>query len=598
MAKPGLLRLQRSIFAKFALAFITAGLFPLLILGFISLSTFSDHMERYAINNYEQMLLFAGRNLEDMYAKYNNISKLMYTYGADGYGQLGEAISAQSKTEDLRLRSTIDYFLRTVVYTDKHLQNAFFIMQNGQVQLLTKENKTFDFRYSYPQPEWMDKLRANRKELAFFPTHRERYFMTSNRQVMTFGRNLLDVSGPISDEGRIVGTLFMDVDLGAFDEIFEQIVLSGKDEINVLDAEGNCLYSNNPEKIGKKHAPETSLDYMQLQHEIPATGWTINGSFYKPEMFHTVEQIIRSFIVIISLCMISLIVVAVWFSRRFSNPIRSITRQMAKVESGNLDVQAAAYTNDELGLLAHGFNKMVVRLQSFINEVYVAQIKQKQAELNALRKQIRPHYLYNTLEVIRMSAVADDNREVADMILSLSKQLKYVLDEGQETVTFLEEKSNVEDYFRLMAVRYGDHKLAMDIRFDSNVLLCHVPKLSLQPLVENAIYHGIMPKAGRGSIRITAEEIPEGRFCMTVDDDGVGMSAEHLAQLLDKLHGQQPGQQTGSIGLRNVHERIVGLYGADYGVEISSREQIGTSVRIVLPLLREVQAHAERCIGG
>ena len=159
------------------------------------------------------------------------------------------------------------------------------------------------------------------------------------------------------------------------------------------------------------------------------------------------------------LCIVSLILVAIWFSRRFSKPIRSITSEMAKVESGNFDTQVTVQTADELGLLSRGFNKMVVRLQSYIDEVYVAQIKQKHAELNALKSQIRPHYLYNTLEVIRMSAVANDDNEVGDMILSLSHQLKYVLDYGQETVALQEEKTNIEQYFRLMELRYGEHRL-------------------------------------------------------------------------------------------------------------------------------------------
>jgi two-component system sensor histidine kinase YesM len=120
-------------------------------------------------------------------------------------------------------------------------------------------------------------------------------------------------------------------------------------------------------------------------------------------------------------------------------------KQMKKVESGNLDVRVNIKSKDEVGKLASGFNQMVERLKTFINEAYIAEIKQKQTELNALKSQIRPHYLYNTLEVIRMSAVYNDDNEVADMIQVLSNQMKYVIDYGEEIVTISTELSNLND---------------------------------------------------------------------------------------------------------------------------------------------------------
>jgi two-component system sensor histidine kinase YesM len=256
---------------------------------------------------------------------------------------------------------------------------------------------------------------------------------------------------------------------------------------------------------------------------------------------------------------------------------------MTKVESGDFDTQVQVRTPDEIGMLARGFNKMTVRLKSYIDEVYVAQIKQKQAELTALKSQIRPHYLYNTLEVIRMSAVANDDDDVADMILALSRQLKYVLDYGEETVSLQDEKANIEQYFKLMELRYGEHRLGMNIRINGELLGCSVPKLSIQPLVENAIYHGIMPKTSKGTIRLTANA-EQDMLIITVDDDGIGMDEDKLELLRARLQGatlQESGN--GGIGIKNVHDRITALYGPDYGVHINSTPNIGTSIRLHLP---------------
>jgi two-component system sensor histidine kinase YesM len=182
-----------------------------------------------------------------------------------------------------------------------------------------------------------------------------------------------------------------------------------------------------------------------------------------------------------------------------------------------------------------------------------------------------------------MSAVANDDDDVADMILALSRQLKYVLDYGEETVSLQDEKANIEQYFKLMELRYGEHRLGMNIRINGELLGCSVPKLSIQPLVENAIYHGIMPKTSKGTIRLTANA-EQDMLIITVDDDGIGMDEDKLELLRARLQGatlQESGN--GGIGIKNVHDRITALYGPDYGVHINSTPNIGTSIRLHLP---------------
>ncbi|WP_159886887.1 cache domain-containing sensor histidine kinase [Paenibacillus puerhi] len=592
MSRTGFLWLRKSIFAKFSLSFISVGLVPLLILSYFSLNTFSSYLERHTINNFEQMLLFAGKNVDDLVHKYNEMTKLMYAYSVDGkYLQLGEAIIDQSFNKDIRLTATVDDFLKNVLYTDTHMKNTMFVFPDGSYQAANKEGKLFDSSYAYPPEEWKQQLYRNRKELAIFPTHPEDYYVGSRNLVMTFGRNLIDIQSTGKRDQDLVGSLYIDVSVSAFDEIFQQLLLNPQDAVYLTDEQGNILYASNKEMIGTTYQGKPSKDYIHLSHPLSRAGWNVVGEVYQDEMFSKIKQIKNTIASVIALCIASLVAVAIWFSRRFSYPIRSIMKQMTLVESGKFDSSVEVRTSDEIGMLARGFNRMTNRLQSYIDEVYVAQIKQKHAELHALKSQIRPHYLYNTLEVIRMSAVANDDNEVADMILSLSHQLKYVLDYGQESVALLEEKANLEQYFRLMQFRYGEHRLAMDLRMEGDVLGCLVPKLSLQPLVENAIYHGIMPKSGKGTIRIIAEKGHAGQLLITVDDDGVGMTADKLELLRGRLSGQVPGDGGGGgIGVKNVHDRIVALYGQEFGIGISSTPLIGTSVRMIIPYMKEVDS--------
>jgi two-component system, sensor histidine kinase YesM len=576
-------RLRKSIFARFAFSFIIVGLIPLLAVSFFSLNTFGNYMERYSMNNFEQMVMNAGNNVDDIYNKYNNISKLMYSYGQPGgYGQLAKRMGRGS-TNDNEIIAAADDLLQTVIATDVHIRSAAFVFPDGSYRDMNRIGGSINLRSSFPLPAWRVALLEQPNQLVVIPTHHQDYYLSSGTTVLTFGRNLIDVVSNASLEGKVVGSLYIDITLDAFEDIFNRLTIDQHDGMYVVDQNGWILYSNKDERIGQSFRPSDSDQYQYVTQQLPNAGWRVIGELNKDELLSKLNGIKGTIASVILLSTLSLILVAVWFSNNLSNPIRVIIRHMTKVESGDFDTQVQVRTPDEIGMLARGFNKMTVRLKSYIDEVYVAQIKQKQAELTALKSQIRPHYLYNTLEVIRMSAVANDDDDVADMILALSRQLKYVLDYGEETVSLQDEKANIEQYFKLMELRYGEHRLGMNIRINGELLGCSVPKLSIQPLVENAIYHGIMPKTSKGTIRLTANA-EQDMLIITVDDDGIGMDEDKLELLRARLQGatlQESGN--GGIGIKNVHDRITALYGPDYGVHINSTPNIGTSIRLHLP---------------
>lgn len=583
-------RLRKSIFAKFAFSFIIVGLIPLLVVSFFSLNTFGNYMERYSINNFEQMVMNAGNNVDDLYKKYNNISKLMYSYGQQGgFGQLAKRIG-EGDASNTGVITAVDDLLETVIATDVHIRSAAFVFPDGTYRDMNRIGGSIDFRSNFPSTEWRQSLEEQRNQLVMIPTHHQDYYVNAGTTVLTFARNLIDVVSSDSLEGKVVGSLYMDVTLDAFEDIFDRLTIDQHDGMYVVDQNGWILFSNKEDRIGQSFHASSSDEYQYVTQNLTNAGLRVIGEVNKDELFSKLNGIKSTIAFVIVLSTISLIIVAVWFSNNLSNPIRIIIRHMTKVESGDFDTQVQVRTPDEIGMLARGFNKMTDRLKSYIDEVYVAQIKQKQAELTALKSQIRPHYLYNTLEVIRMSAVANDDDEVADMILALSRQLKYVLDYGEETVSLQDEKANIEQYYKLMELRYGEHRLGMDIRIHGDLLGCPIPKLSIQPLVENAIYHGIMLKAGKGTIRLTAD-IEKDMLVITVDDDGIGMDKDKLEQLIGKLQGTTAAPQesgNGGIGIKNVHDRITALYGPEYGVRINSTPNIGTSIRLHLPYRERV----------
>lgn len=575
-----------SVFVKFSAAFILVGLIPLFALSYFSVQTFTGHVERYTNDNLRQMVLYISYNLNSAFNNYNEISMLMYTGRYEGVLDSFANNQTRNVNELEQINSVpIDAFLKMIMYSDRYITNAYFVRaMDNKLYSQTKENKVL-LADKLPYRDWLQAMKEKPTDLMIYPTHPDDYIFKSTEQVITIGRNLIDTSGTLTKDPKIVGTLFFDVSVEMADPFLRELKLAEHDELYVLDDNERLYFSNKElDSVVRPIAQEADSGHLELSEPIPFIKGKILVKFATDKLFEQLRTTRTAVYTAIVISAIVLIVMGIWFSRRLAAPIRRLIVQMSKVESGNLETQVEVRSNDEMGRLAHGFNRMIDRLKVFIDEAYVAEIKQKQTELNALKSQIRPHYLYNTLEVIRMNAVHSDAGEVADMILSLSNQLKYVIDYGEDLVTIGQELEHLKDYFYIIEVRFENRfELRVEIT-DSVKLDWPILKLSLQPIVENAIQHGLRPK-GKGTVKISMETW-EDKLAVTVYDDGIGMEKEEL----DRLNGmlQDPGAPSKNVGLKNVHERIKTVCGDGFGLSISSREHVGTSVLLLFSVKEEL----------
>lgn len=266
-------------------------------------------------------------------------------------------------------------------------------------------------------------------------------------------------------------------------------------------------------------------------------------------------------------------------------PILQMERMASRIAQGDLNARAPSPSAAELYRLAANLNRMAEQLDKLINKQIEHEKTLKKAELHALQAQITPHFVYNTLETIIWLAEEERNREVVEMTMAFTDFLRISLSGGQDFITVAKEEQHVRSYLTIQSVRYGSimqYEIAIDPALSSFRML----KLMLQPLVENAIYHGIKNKRGRGRLRITGRK--EGGFMrFTVEDNGIGMTDQQLQTLTARL---SRGGDSGSYGLRNITERLR-LYGGK-GLEISSRLHEGTRVSFALPCVME-QAEGE-----
>ncbi|BFH71341.1 hypothetical protein J27TS7_33080 [Paenibacillus dendritiformis] len=290
---------------------------------------------------------------------------------------------------------------------------------------------------------------------------------------------------------------------------------------------------------------------------------------------------IRNTISIITvLCIITVLAATCFSVLHLSRRTQTVIQGMKKVREGYLNTKLPVDREDELGLIALSFNQMCEDLQQYINKVYKSELKQKNAELIALQSQIKPHFLYNTLEVIRMRAISQGANDVGDMIYNLASMFRHMV-KDKTTITLNEEIENCRRYLELTRIRYRD-KLQYSISMDERLGGYNIMKLSVQPIIENYLVHGLGLDRMDNHIAIEVET-EEGDLVIRVADNGKGIEPAQLQQIQKELR-QSSIQEHGSLGLKNVHDRLRILYGDHYGIALESVLGTGTTVTIRVPL--------------
>lgn len=260
-----------------------------------------------------------------------------------------------------------------------------------------------------------------------------------------------------------------------------------------------------------------------------------------------------------------------------------------------LDLFATGYTlegaYDPVNPYDESMQKALWKLKEYLSTHEIIDDGRRQAQYLALQNQINPHFLYNTLEGIRGEALAAGLDSVAEMTEALATFFRYTISNVENFVTVEDELTNIDNYFIIQQFRFGD-RLALVFEYDKNdwkeIKKCRLPKLTLQPIAENSIIHGIERKLGQGTLKIKVE-ITRSRLLITVSDDGVGMSDEKLKELNDKLNIRSfdsvktNPERRGGIAIQNVNNRIKLLFGEEYGIHIYSKAEVGTDVTITLP---------------
>lgn len=388
------------------------------------------------------------------------------------------------------------------------------------------------------------------------------------------------------DELRSEFTKLMDITTEAESRVWLESLLRNIDTLqkrvddiveNVSDGE---RYDENIEELDNNIYILTELIQDDIQYYIYYQTQSMEG--VTSNLNRQMDDFIVICIVLVVLLVAAVAVATVLTASGILRPIRELYDATGKIAEGDFEVRASADSRDEIEVLAHGFNNMAGNMQSLIGKIKEDEQKMRRADLRLLQEQINPHFLYNTLDTIVWLIEGHASDKAVNMVVSLSEFFRLVLSKGREYITIQEEEMHIKSYLEIQQVRYRD---ILEYRIDiaPELYRYKILKLTLQPLVENSLYHGIKYKRAKGVIVVTGK-LQGDTVVFQVQDNGVGMEKEELDNLCSEI--VKPCQDTGKgFGLANVNERIRMNFGPEFGMKIESAPGAGTCVEVVIPAI-------------
>lgn len=533
----------------------------LFLLSFLQMRSIIDDKEKLNLQSYlQQSVSSMDRTLDG----YNSLSDYIAFDRT-----LAEAFSMEYGTpyeQYEQLTQKVDPILRSSSYFHGGMQRITIYTDNGMV----KHDTTVAPVSEIEETDWYQKT-LEHPGLNWFVNYPEKTLFSARKLAFSGAR-----------EG--VNILYMDVDYQKLFTPYAETLIS-ECGLYITDQEGKLVFEESRFSGKNQNYDLTysefleqrdrgSADYTILCEQSNTTGWTV--WLYQPVGLagESMRPIGVMAGVTILICIFAAVLAYFITSGMVSGRIERLTCLMQEVQEGSMDMQVGSDDRDEIGMLYRGFGSMMKRIRTLINEVYLSKITQKEAELKALQAQINPHFLYNTLSLINWKALAAGEEDISRMTLAMSTFYRTALNRGRNVLQVEAELSNTRAYLGIQSMLH-DGDFDYEIEVQPEILQCESLNLILQPLVENAIHHGIEEKTdGRGKISVRGWKEDNCVWFM-VEDNGVGMEQKVADKILT--------MESKGYGVRNVDERIRLCYGEKYAMKVESVVGKGTKMTIHFP---------------
>lgn len=545
-----------------------------------------------------------------------------------GYDSITKSLN--SNNEMIRLIEERDSSpdVTTSIFNERTITNILGAIYYSRddivgIHVVTNAGKNYNYERgfdsvidaNYSSAEWYKKLQDSTGEMVWLGLVQGSVINQFQRDPMfVFGRKLFDLT-----DHRVIGVMLIETNPQPILAALSNVTISPNSRVYIVDQDNRLIATtaedkkNSPSFSGLPRPDKNEIivddqtDQLIVAANAKMSNWTVFGLTPKSDINAEIVKTREYLYVVIIVLIILSTALASLISQNIASPLKLLIREMKQVEMGNFKGSVTVRSFEEINSLVSSFNRMVNRMDELIERITLSSMSEKNAELHALQSQVNPHFLYNTLDMIYWMLDERENDRLGKVILALSHMFRYSSDWQEASKTTLQQELDQMRHYMTIIENRLEGRVRTEIQIDPEWLDVTIPKMTLQPIIENAVKYGLEPKREPGVLRVFAQ-VHEQELHIIVTDNGVGIEQDLLHQMQEKLEEDarmigdrftykgdsannsqlvQDGKPRRGIGLTNVHRRIALMFGDNYGLRIESKLEVGTTVIIAMPLPRK-----------
>ncbi len=578
---------------KLILTYSLISLVLLVSLTFLITGKFEKLLLSKEIKNEKQFVEDFAGYMDNTIALAKNVIEEIYlsdqSFKEDFFNWLSTNNDGQLSYEDLNKKKKFDSLFSKAMNNSPEILDIIISNNDIVSYAYSRFLRDVNHLYDFSQFPWYRDIKGINGMVRIIPSYQPKYIVNQKKYVYTLAATIFNT------DYEPQGVILFNMGVEFPDNFFKKYNKDTKGLMLVLNKQGDVIYDSSGSYFGGEYPYFTELEssksYTLLNGQeclitmdkSSKNGLIVAGIITKKELFGGIFKILNPIYLFLIIFVIIGVLLIFFNSVFLSTKIKHIIKAIKEVKTGNLKARIPVRNGkDELEQISIQFNAMCEKLDEYINKVYFSELRQKDAALAALQAQINPHFLYNTIEAIRMKAILSNERDLANMLYILGDLFRMSIKGDGMFVTIEDEIAYCKSYLDLHGIRHGE-KLKTEFDISKEIKNSKIPKLLLQPIIENAIIHG-METASEGQIRINIEGYPkDGSIFISVTDNGTGIEPKRLEELKNEIKSETQFSKDRSIGLRNVNDRIKLIYGENYELNLDSTPQKGTKITIVIP---------------
>lgn len=577
--------------------FLTAVMIPIIIFGIFTVRSSNIALEKEAKKTYTQMTKQIAMIFSEYISRVDQTTRMVDNTAAvpeylrNKFTELETDAAALEKLEQ-RAREALELVART----NEDVYSLIITSLDGKS--ISYTDGKFDRPSFSIDDDYYEPLRSSTGNTVLLPVRNSKYEFSADARVFSVACRHLDVSFENSTGlNGYTGYVISECPVSQFSEICAASNFGKGTILYIFDSNNELVYTTSAANsaTASLHAIDKSSlkieidgkEYLPVSSSVADTGWSVVAAVPYNIVTSSAETLFRRLITLSLICAAVIIVMTVAVSFYFTRPIKILQHSMKQLSGGDLETRISNKRNDEFGELFDKFNSLAGELNNLIYAVSESEKRETEAKYQMLQSQINPHFLYNSLDTIRMMAVLDDKNDIAEALLNLSALFRYNIRNSSKPVTVKEEQEQIKNYLSLQKLRLQE-KLEVVYDIDTETLECYMPKNLLQPILENCFSHGFNDISHELIITVAIKKVARDIF-FTVLDNGRGMTVDELDKLAEKLaHRDLPAEH--GIGLYNVNERLRLYFSDNRGLIIQSHENVGMSVSFSVPATLDADA--------